>query len=260
MSHWRILIVEDEQLVAKDLQLVLLNMGYDVPSIASSGEDAMIILPALNPHLIITDIRLGSKPDGIELAAMIRSKYDLPVIYLTAFTDDDTLKRAQLTEPYGYVIKPFSARELQITIEITIFKHKIERDLRQSRSWLSTILESIGDAVIATDVDGNIVFLNPMAEALTEWDRTEAHGKNLSLIYNVLMRKNFLSPWVQFSDRVNLQTGYFHETILVSKKGKEQSIHSTVSKLKDEHGRHIGEVIVFRVEAERESPFLPVLR
>ncbi|EMJ96019.1 response regulator [Leptospira alstonii] len=260
MSHCKILIVEDEQLVAKDIQIVLLNMGYDVPSIVSSGDEAMAVIPLLKPHLILMDIRLGSKPDGIELAAMIRSEFDLPVIYLTAFTDDDTLKRAQLTEPYGYVIKPFSARELQITIEIAIFKHKIERDLRQNRTWLSTILESIGDGVIATDVDGKIVFLNSVAEALTEWSRKDAHGRDLEAIFNVLMRKNFLSPWIQFSDRINLQTGYFHETILISKKGKEQSIHSTVSKLRDENGRLVGEVIVFSVVIARESPFLPVLR
>ncbi|MCE9499561.1 MAG: response regulator [Leptospira sp.] len=260
MSQWRILIVEDEQIVARDLQLRLKRMEYDVPSIASSGDEAMVLVASDHPNLVLTDINLGTKPDGIELAGRIRSEYDLPVIYITAFTDNDTLKRAQLTEPYGYVVKPFHDRELQIAIEIGIYKHRMERDLRENRSWLAAILQSIGDAVIATDDSDRVVFLNPAAEILTGWTEKDARGINLSLIFNVSMRKNFFSPWIQFSDREYPQTDYFNETILITKKGKERAIHSTVSELKNEKGNRMGEVVIFRESAPRESLFLPALR
>jgi CheY-like chemotaxis protein len=259
MSQIKILIVEDEHIVARDLQSRLIRMGYDVPEIASSGDQAMSLVALQLPDLILTDIRLGTEPDGIDLAAKIRLEYDLPFIYITAFTDEETVQRAQVTQPYGYVTKPFQDRELQISIELAIYKHKVERELDENRNLLSAILQSIGDAVIVTDVNNLIIYSNPAAEALTEWTLGESKGKDLSVVFNIVARKNVASPWIQFSDRSDLRLGAFSETILISRNWKERSIHSTVSELKNIKYKNIGSVVIFREAGSRESPFLTVI-
>ncbi len=259
MTELKILIVEDEQLVARDLQLRLRRMGYEVPAIAASAEEALALLFSTEPNLVLTDIRLGSESDGIDLAAKIYSEFDLPVIYTTAFSDNETLERARMTQPYGYVIKPFQDRDLQIAIENAAYKHKAEMELRENRSWLAAVLQSIGDAVIATDFGGRVVFLNPAAETLTEWTQEEARGMNLDLVFNVLSRRKFYGPWLQLSESESVKADGFMETILISKKGRERPIYSTVSLLKDNRGRQIGEVVVFQDTTLRETRFQPAL-
>ncbi len=123
----QILVVEDEIITAMDLQQRLKNLGYNVPVIVSSGEEAIKKVKENNPDLVLMDINLYGEMDGIEAASKIHSFSDIPVIYLTAFSDDKTLERAKITEPYAYVIKPIKERELHINIEIAFFKHKIQK-------------------------------------------------------------------------------------------------------------------------------------
>jgi CheY-like chemotaxis protein len=113
------------------------------------------------------DIVIHGGMDGIETAGKIRSFFDIPVVFLTAYADEKTLERAKITEPFGYLIKPFKERELHVTIEIALYKHEMEKKLKEKNQWLVSVIESIGDAVIATDPDGTIRLMNPIAEALT---------------------------------------------------------------------------------------------
>ena len=115
------------------------------------------------------DIVLKGETNGIDAAGQIRSRLDIPVVYLTAYADEKTVERAKLTEPFGYIIKPFNDKELHTIIEMALYKHKIEKKLKEREEWLSTILESIGDAVIATDAKGCVTLMNPVAESLTGW-------------------------------------------------------------------------------------------
>ena len=115
------------------------------------------------------DIVLKGDMDGVEAAEQIRARFNIPIIYLTAYSDDKTLERAKITEPFGYIIKPFEEREFNSTIEIALYKHKMESKLRESEEWLATTLRSIGDAVISTDREGFVTFINPAAEVLTGW-------------------------------------------------------------------------------------------
>jgi CheY-like chemotaxis protein len=123
----QILVVEDEIITAMDLQTRLKNMGYNVPVVVSSGEEAIKKVKENNPDLVLMDINLNGEMDGIEAATQIHSFSDIPVIYLTAFCDDTTLERAKITEHYAYIIKPIKERELHINIEIAFFKHKIQK-------------------------------------------------------------------------------------------------------------------------------------
>jgi DNA-binding response OmpR family regulator len=124
----KILIVEDEWIVASDIKNTLIDFGYDVSSIVESGEDALIHAEKENPDLIIMDIKLFGDMDGIETANKIKSLYNLPIIFLTAYSDDKLISRAMISEPYGYIIKPYKANELHISIQIALRKHQIMKE------------------------------------------------------------------------------------------------------------------------------------
>ncbi|MCR4438177.1 MAG: response regulator [bacterium] len=126
----RIMIVEDLNITALDLKNRLRKMGYEVAALAGSGEEAIQKAEQVRPDLILMDIRLKGEMDGVEAAERIRQKLDIPVIYLTAHADDSTLQRAMETRPYGYVLKPFGEKELRITIEMALHRHREESKLR----------------------------------------------------------------------------------------------------------------------------------
>jgi signal transduction histidine kinase/CheY-like chemotaxis protein len=125
-----ILVVEDEQLVALDIARRLEGMGYAV-AMASNSDEAMAAMRAVPPDLVLMDVKLNGGPDGIEIARRVRSEFDLPVVFLTAYADEGTLQRARVTEPYGYVLKPFVARELKATIEMALQRHWTDRHRRE---------------------------------------------------------------------------------------------------------------------------------
>ena len=128
MSKSKLLIVEDEIVIAKDLQKKLSEVGYEAAAIASSGEKAIELSSTVKPDLVLMDIVLKGKMDGIETAEVLRSRYGIPVIYLTAYGDDATIDRAKITEPYGYILKPFDINMVKITIEMALYKHLAEQE------------------------------------------------------------------------------------------------------------------------------------
>src|SRR5262249_29883906 len=132
MSPPRILIVEDEVIVAKDVQNRLIRLGYDVAGMTALGEEAVTLSGELRPDLILMDIRLKGCMDGVTAAELIRDRWGVPVVYLTAYADDETLGRARRTEPFGYILKPFEERELRTVIEMALYKHEAECRLRES--------------------------------------------------------------------------------------------------------------------------------
>jgi two-component system, cell cycle sensor histidine kinase and response regulator CckA len=183
MTKASILVVEDESIVAKDVRSRLQRQGYEVTSIVATGEDAIDHAGKERPQLVLMDIMLKGTMDGIAAAEIIRQRYDIPVVYLTAYADDQTLQRAKITEAFGYLLKPFEERELQITIEMALFKFDTERRLRQHEQWLAATLSSMGEGVIATDRDHRITFVNPIAELLTGTPQADAVGKPLGEVF-----------------------------------------------------------------------------
>jgi signal transduction histidine kinase len=179
MAGERLMIVEDEGLVALDIRRRLEALGYVVVDLASTGEDAVRKEELHRPDLILMDIRLGKGMDGIEAAERIQSARPVPIVYLTANSDRATLDRARVTGPHGYILKPFRDRELQIALEMSLYRHKAENALRASREWFTSILQSIEEAVIARDADGAIRYMNAAAERLTGWREEEAKGRPL---------------------------------------------------------------------------------
>ncbi len=142
MAKVKILIVEDESIVAKDLQSSLKKLGYNVAGTVNSGEKALKEIENEKPDLILMDIMLKDKMTGIEAANIIKEKYGLPVIFITAYADDNTLGKAKIIEPYGYIIKPFKEKELQTTIELAIYKHEKDEEVKKERDLYHSIIEN----------------------------------------------------------------------------------------------------------------------
>jgi len=180
-----ILIVEDEGLIALDLRKKLEQAGYSVPMIADNADEALQGVELHRPSLVLMDIRLHGPQDGIETADQIRRRFHVPVMFVTAHADRDTLERARITEPFGYIVKPFHGVDFRAQIEIALWKHKMEQKLRVSEAWLATTFRNVADALIATDSEGNVAVLNAPAAELTGWDLTEAKGKPLLEVFQV---------------------------------------------------------------------------
>ena len=138
-----IFIVEDEAIVANDIKETLKSLGYTVPGIAKSGELALEKVRESKPDLVLMDIHLAGQMDGVETAGKIHVLYNIPVIYLTAYADKALLDRAKVTEPYGYVIKPYDERELHSVIEMSLYKHRIEREIRKRDEVLFAVSSAV---------------------------------------------------------------------------------------------------------------------
>ena len=253
MAKAQILVVEDEGIIAQDIQNTLKKLGYAVPAIAYSGKEGIEKAQEIQPDLVLMDIVLEGGIDGIEAAEQIRRRFHIPVVYLTAYADEKTLQRAKITEPFGYILKPFEEKELYITIEMALYKHEMERRLKESQQWLTTTLKSIGDAVIATDINGCVIFMNPIAESLTGWKQKEASGKHLKKVFNIINEKTGkqVDDPVTRVLREGIVVGLANHTLLISKDGTRRSIDDSGAPIKDENGKIIGVVLVFRDVSEK---------
>ncbi|MGD0783634.1 MAG: response regulator, partial [Candidatus Aminicenantales bacterium] len=236
MPKIKILVVEDESLVAKDIQNMLRGLGYEVLDVLSTGEEAIASLGRFEPDLVLMDIVLKGEIDGIVAAERIWETYGIPVIYLTAYADETTLARAKVTEPFGYILKPFDERELQTTIEMAFYKAKMDKTLREREEWLSTILKSIGDGVIATDNEGLISFMNPLAERLSGWTLSEVLTKPLTSVL----------PDLPASPASAGGPIPVVENALTAKSGGTIPIEQSVSAFIDARKHRLGSVLIFR--------------
>lgn len=142
MSKINVLVVEDESIVSKDIQHSLKKLGYNVVGASPTGEKAIELAGSENPDIVLMDIMLKGEMSGIEAASQIKEKYSIPVIFLTAYADESTLSKAKITEPYGYVLKPFKEIDLHTTIEMAIYKHGKEQEVMKERDLLFSIVEN----------------------------------------------------------------------------------------------------------------------
>lgn len=248
----RILVVEDDNIVVMELRDRLESLGCLVVGVASSGNAAIETAAVTQPDLVLMDIRLKGSMDGVEAAAEIRARWNIPVVYLTAYADEDTLHRAKITEPFGYIIKPFEQRELHAAIETALYKHSMEKRLREREQWLDITLRSISDGVIATNDGGLVSFINPVAEALTGWDQRDALGKRSGEVFRIIYEEN---RWPAEDPVLHTLWDGRHVhlagRILLSKDGKEVPIEGDSAPIRDHEGRITGAVLFFRDVSER---------
>jgi PAS domain S-box-containing protein len=247
-----ILVVEDEKIVAKDIEKSLRRMGYDVAGTAASAEEALRCAARRCPDLVLMDIRIKGERDGIETAKVLRRRFDVPVIYLSAYADDETVGRARATEPYGYIVKPFKAAELRSAIEIALFKHQMEARLRERERWFSTTLAAIGDAVIAVDRVGDVTFMNLAAELLIGMRLQDAAGRKLVDLVRLVDERtrapveNSIGRAMSEGKVVGPPTG----TRLVCAEG-DRPVEDSAAPIIDDRGNLLGTVMVFRDVSEQ---------
>ncbi|MGE5410562.1 MAG: PAS domain S-box protein [Clostridiales bacterium] len=179
MGIARIMIVEDEAIIAMDIKRRVLSLGYDVIATASAASECISKLDTVKPDLILMDIILKGQMDGIEAAQIIKTKFGIPIIYLTAHADEKTLHRAKITQPYGYILKPFEIRDLQTTIEIALYKHAMEAKLAESELKYRTLVKTATDAVLILDENGEIISFNSTVIAMFGYEDDELNGSNI---------------------------------------------------------------------------------
>jgi len=255
MAKIQILVVEDESIVARDIQKTLQNLGYDVPCVVSSGKAAIRKAEENKPDLVLMDIVLKGKMDGIEAAEQICSRFNVPIVYLTAYTDDKMLARAKITEPFGYIVKPFEDRELKTVVEMALYKAKMDNELKESQEWLSTTLKSIGDAVIATDANGHVKFMNSVAESLIGLNQAEVVGRPLKDIFNIVNEETHekIENPVAKALGGDVVVELSNHTVLIAKDGRKITINYSAAPIRDNKREIAGVVLVFRDVTERKQ-------
>jgi PAS domain S-box-containing protein len=254
VTETRIMVVEDESITAMGLEKRLTKQGYDVVAVVASGEEAVRRAEETSPDLVLMDIMLEGEMDGVEAAARIASRLDIPIIYLTAYADENTLLRAKITEPFAYLLKPFQERELLITIEMALYKHAMEKKLKRSEQWLAATLKGIGDALIATDASGSVAFMNPVAEELTGWKREDAMNRHVAEVCNIVDEETRAAAMSGIMEAIGRDgsAGIRSNAILIDKNGREMFIDETASPIRNDAGVLSGAVLVFRDVTERK--------
>jgi two-component system, cell cycle sensor histidine kinase and response regulator CckA len=240
MTNNRILVVEDEHIVALDIKMHLEKYGYEVPTTCPSGEEALEKIEQVDPILVLMDIKLQGELDGLQTAEVIRSRYHTPVILLTAYADEDTIQRAKITQPFAYIIKPFEERELRTAIVIALYRHEMEQKVSEREKLFSTTLNSIADGVVVTDSDSTINFANPVATDMLGRAGSSLAGASLDDLATIEERE------LQTRDGERRT-----QTFLVVPHQPELPVEYTVTPLVDENSRTTGSVWVFRDVSRR---------
>lgn len=252
MAQEKILIVDDEVVVAEDIRRQLRSLGYTVVGVVSSGSEAVRLAGEHRPDLILMDVKLKGPIDGIDAARTIHAQYSIPVIYLTAFSDEDTLERARQTLPLAYLIKPFVSSDLRAALELALFRHRVSRIAEQRGRWLDAVVQSMGDAVVTVDPLGRVTLLNPAAEHLTGWSQADALGRaiqDVMIILDPQQRTPVPHPAVNALKKTPLLQPMARPFLLIDRRGGERLICDSTSLIQDERGAASGVVLVFRPAA-----------
>ncbi|MTK63794.1 MAG: response regulator [Methanobacterium sp.] len=238
-----ILVVEDERITAEDIKSGLECSGYNVIDMVASGREAIERAGKLHPDLVLMDIKLKGKMDGIEAAGQIKLKYDIPVIYLTAYSDEYTLARAKATEHSGFIMKdetglikkPFEESELRLAIDTTLYRHKMEKN---HDNLLSAMLKHYNEAVIAINLDGSVKLMNSLAESLTGCKLDNAAGKKVHDVFEPL--KTFESFDIAQMKEQLQQNEHF-----IIFDGQEIPVRCDLKSITDNDGHINGFILVF---------------
>jgi two-component system cell cycle sensor histidine kinase/response regulator CckA len=248
MSRQRILITEDEVVVAEDLRTTLTGLGYEVTGIAGSKREALEMAEQTHPDLVLMDIKLKGEGDGIGAATEISERHNIPVVFLTAHADGGTLTRAAEALPFGYVLKPFEEHGLRASIETALRLHEAQAALSRMERWLATTLHSIGDAVVSLDLEGGITFMNPRCEQITGWSRIEAVGRPFGDIFRFIdetTRQPIENPALR-AMKLGVQLNVTAGALLISRTGAEIPIDDSAAPIRESDGSISGAVFVFR--------------
>lgn len=250
MARRRILIVEDEAIIAMELRETLEHLGYTVVGNELRGEGAVLAAGKLRPDIVLMDIHLKGDMDGIEASDCIARRYDIPVIYMTAHSDRETLSRAILTQPYGYIVKPFNDHDLYSNIEMAIHKHRVKSRLEGSPEMVDSALNMVEGAVVISDPKGSIERLNLEAERLTGYRLSDVEGVSFFSAFGVSVpgRDLMMGKLLSSSEYAAGSMISFPSTIRVRKKSGEYFVaHLDTTIIQEKGGPRI-QKIAFLIE------------
>lgn len=233
-KSYKVLLVEDEGVIARDIAQRIEALGHRVTEIVSTGEEAIKAAPGAD--IVLMDIRLDGPMDGIEAAEAIHRRFQIPVIFLTAHADRSMVDRAKQARPCGYIVKPVAPAALHTSIEIAVYKHAMERAVAESEAWLRAVLASVADAVAVADAGGRVRILNPAAESLTGWSESEAKGQDLAKIVPLI----YTPPESRDSRAADAQAADAREGIVALAMLRDAAVAlDREAHLKTRSGRHI---------------------
>src|SRR5262245_19443249 len=247
----RVLIVEDESLIAMELETYLGDFGLDVVGVADTGDGAIDLAAKHRPDLLMMDVMLKGAMDGIEAARRIRAALDIPVVFLTAYGDEATLERAKSTAPYGYLLKPYRPDSLRAAVMVALHKHRLELQLKQSEQWFAKTLHCLTDGVISVDPESRVRFMNPIAEALTGARPADSQGRPIDEICRLSTEADQAC-----TDRILAEV--FDKNSAVQPRGAwlrrtdaSVVVDASAAPIRDEDDRVLGGVVVLRDITER---------
>ncbi len=243
----RILIVEDERITAEDLRDILTDLGYLVVDVVSSGPEAIRRAEESPLDLALMDIHIKGEMDGTEVAHILRSRFNVPVIYLTAHADSETLNRAKLAQPLGYITKPFQEPELRASIEMALYKHAQDVKSTDREEWLSSTLGSIGEGIITVDERGNVILLNSAAEKLTGWPVEEALGRHMDEVFPLLHPASGqkIAPPLERVLAGGAVEEIAGEVTVLRRDGERKPVSASMAPVRNHQGAVSGAVVVF---------------
>ena len=240
MENNRILVAEDEHIVALDIKMHLENYGYSVPAMYATGEEVLVNFDLIDPLLVIMDIKLQGPLDGLETAKEIKRRFNVPVILLTAHADEATVERARETYPFGYIIKPFEERELRTAIVVALSRREMEQEITRRERLFFTTLNSIREGVIVTDPEDTVKLMNVVALRMVG---SEA-GKCIGLPRTDVVHLE--EPGTEEREELDEEVSY-----IVSAGGERTAVEEVSSPLIDDDGERRGTVWVLRDVSER---------
>lgn len=248
------MVVEDEGVVALQIREALQGLGYEVPLVVLSGEEAVARLLETEPDLVLMDIQLKGPLSGIDTAQRIRKKLDVPIVYLTAFSDAETLVQAQLTEPYGYILKPFEEKSLHAIIQMSLLKHSRKHSFRESGWWMSAVAASMVEAMLICDPKGYVKFINPSTETLLGKRQADVLEKRLSELVQLIDAKTRAPlPFPVTEPLLEGKSTVRGNCRLVAGEGREIPVEFSASPLRSPEGTLFGILFVFRETTQHES-------
>ncbi|MHC1699527.1 MAG: HD domain-containing phosphohydrolase [Humidesulfovibrio sp.] len=255
MGKGRILVVEDEAIVALGIQSSLERLGYEVAGRAATGSEALDLAEAARPDLVLMDVMLnGGGMDGIDTAQELHERFNVPVVYLSAVIDEKTLDRAKRTDPFGYIAKPFRDHELALAIEVALYKSRTEAQLQESEQLLATTLGSLAEAVVSTDTAGRVTYLNPAAAAMLGLEPESVLGLDVPSVFTILELDTRL-PITGLEEICSPRAAHpmCEDMLLVTPAGLEVPVGLSVSPVLGPRGDFRGRVMVLRNVALRKQ-------
>lgn len=250
MAKARILIVEDERISAEDIATRLKYLKYDISGVVSTGREAIKQVEEIKPDLVLVDIKLKGKMDGIEAADQIRSRFSIPVVYLTAYADGTTIQRLKKTQPFGYIHKPVEDNELNGVIETALYKHQMEKRLRESEERFRQFFENGPEYCYMISAEGIILDVNRAALNALGYKKKELIGKSLKTIYAPESRQKIKHLFEKWEKTGRLRN---EEIVIITKKGETRTVLLSASSVKDKDGKILHSVSVQRDITERKK-------